>query len=125
MGTNNKQENKHLSISVIAEVEDITKFKMRGNRILVRPAEEDCLRTSGGIIIPEQSADKMLKSGTVISVGPQVTDIKEGDTVFFNKMSDDGMVRQGNDIYIWYADYAIVATLDNAPMYVESDGTVI
>lgn len=65
-----------------------------GDRVLVRRAEEET-KTAGGILIPDNAAEKPLK-GEVIAVGPgkrmesgQVSPIgvKVGDKVYFGKYS--------------------------------------
>jgi len=109
---------------MLADVENILTFKMRGNRVLVKPSEKDIPKTQGGILLTDKTADSMLASGSVISAGPQVPDLKAGDIVYFYKGNSEGLVRQGDDIFPWFADYNIVAILDTPPLQVDPSGEI-
>jgi co-chaperonin GroES (HSP10) len=117
-------DNKSLDIRAITEVANILTFRVRANRVLVKPADRDTPKTSGGILIPEATAERMLAQGTVVRAGTQVQDLKAGDTVFFYRNTSEGAVRQGNDLYFWFQDYNIIADLDTPPLQVLPDGEI-
>lgn len=55
------------------------------DRVVVEKQESE-KKTSGGIIIPEQVSEKP-SIGKVISIGKDVKELKESDTVYFGKYS--------------------------------------
>ena len=68
-------------------------FKPLGNRVVVKPNEEDEQVSSGGIYIPDTAKEKP-QEGTIVAAGPgRVTDdgsrvpmeIAVGDTVVYSK----------------------------------------
>ncbi len=114
-----------LDIKLVTEIENVLTFKVRGNRVLIKPSERDALKVQNGIIIPDSVAEGMLSSGTVLSVGAQVADLKPGDTVFFFRQNNEpGSIRQGEDVYFWFADYNIIAVLDTPTLKVEPGGEI-
>lgn len=115
-----------LNINFIAQVDNILEFQTRGNLLLIKPSPEDAPKTSGGILLPETSKDKeqMLARGEVIVVGSQVLGLTPGDTVFFFRGNSEGAVRQGNDIYFLFQDYAIKAVLNTPVVKVQADGEI-
>ena len=104
-----------IDLSLIAEVQDIATFKVRGNRVLVKSDTEFAPKTNGGIWLPDSSRDKSRKSflvtGTVVNTGSQVTDLKAGDVVYYYTANGTGAVRQGEDIYFIYPEYAMEASI--------------
>lgn len=58
-------------------------LKPLADRIVVEKVEAE-KKTSGGIIIPEQISEKPA-IGKVLSIGKDVKELKEGDTVYFGK----------------------------------------
>lgn len=60
-------------------------MKMLKAKILVKsdPAEE---KTKGGIVLPDKSIERPLR-GTVVSVGPECSQVREGDVVWHSKHS--------------------------------------
>lgn len=102
-----------INLSLITEVADVNKVQFRGNKVLVRPSEQDAPKTSGGVIVPETSKIKegMLSQGTVVSVCKQVEDLKKGDTVFFYRQNSEGAIRTGTDVCFWFPEYALFANL--------------
>ena len=63
----------------------MSKLTPIGDRVLVTP-ETTPDKTVGGIIIPEQSREKPQR-GTIVAIGINVKDIKEGDDVLYGKYS--------------------------------------
>ena len=121
MADNNKQ----LNIKLVTEIENVLTFKVRCNRVLIKPSEKDGVRVQGGIIIPDGAAEGMLSSGSVVCVGENVSTLKAGDIVyFFRQQNEPGAVRQGTDVYFWFADYNIIAVLDTPPLQVLPDGEI-
>ena len=59
------------------------KFKPLGKRVLVK-LNETKNQTSGGIIIPETAQGSEFATGVVISVGSDVSNIKENDNIMFS-----------------------------------------
>ena len=60
--------------------------KPLGTRVILKQ-DEAVTMSAGGIHIPVQAQEKLLK-GTVIAVAEDVTTVKEGDRVMFDKYSD-------------------------------------
>lgn len=88
--------------------------KPSGDRLIVLPlpAEE---KTKSGIIIPEQAKDKPSR-GTVVSVGPGLTDkpmeYKAGDKIIYSKYAGtelvldevDHLMLRMDDVFATYED---------------------
>ncbi|MGM0441311.1 MAG: co-chaperone GroES [Elusimicrobiota bacterium] len=84
-------------------------FKPLGDRVLVRPIQEE-EETESGIIIPETAKEKPQK-GVVEAVGPgKITEagdklpmnVKEGDNVLFGKYAGDEIQLDGDDFLIMH-----------------------
>lgn len=58
-------------------------IKPTSDRLVVEPFKTE-EKTENGIIIPQSAQEKMTK-GTVVSVGKDVCEVKEGDTVLYGK----------------------------------------
>jgi len=80
-----------------------------GDRVLVRPLEEETGTLPSGIIIPETVSKEKPEQGVVIAVGEgKTTDdgkvippkVKKGDTVIFSKYSPDEITVDGEEYYI-------------------------
>lgn len=70
-------------------------FKPIGNRIVVKPSEEEADMSAGGIYIPDTAKEKP-QAGTVVAIGPgKLTDdgqrvpmeLSVGDSVVYSKYS--------------------------------------
>lgn len=85
------------------------KLRVLGNRILVRPfLDEDVKdgKTKTGIILPDHVAEVKKKPtrGQVIEVGPEVTKIKKGEWVRFEKYASNPISIDGVDLYFFDED---------------------
>jgi chaperonin GroES len=87
------------------------KLKPLGDRVIVRPLEEDTT-TASGIIIPDTAKEKPQK-GVVLAVGPGARDedgnlssidLKENDIVIFGKFSGNKIKVDGEDILFLSSD---------------------
>ncbi|MCZ7532152.1 MAG: co-chaperone GroES [Acidimicrobiia bacterium] len=78
-----------------------------GDRIIVKPREEDEVRTSGGLVIPDTAKEKP-QLGEVLAVGPGEfkdgeripVDVKVGDVVFYSKYGGTEVKHDGDDLLI-------------------------
>ncbi|HSW13619.1 MAG TPA: co-chaperone GroES [Solimonas sp.] len=88
------------------------------DRVVVKRLEEE-KKTAGGIIIPDNAAEKPLKA-EVIAVGPgkrsddgkiHAPDVKKGDTVLIGKYSGTEVKVDGQDLVVLREDdiLAVVA----------------
>lgn len=56
-----------------------------GNRVLIKKLER-AEKTPGGLYIPRTAQDERAAAqGTIIEVGPAITELKAGDVVFFQR----------------------------------------
>jgi len=87
------------------------KLRPLRDRVIVKRLEEE-KKSAGGIIIPDQAAEKPLKS-EVIAVGPgkvtddgklQPPDVKKGDTVLIGKYSGTEVKVDGEDLVVLRED---------------------
>ncbi len=81
------------------------------DRVIVKRLEEE-KKSAGGIIIPDQAAEKPLKA-EVVAVGPgkitddgkrQAPDVKAGDTVLIGKYSGTEVKVDGADLVVLRED---------------------
>ncbi|MDA2979456.1 MAG: co-chaperone GroES [Actinomycetota bacterium] len=78
-----------------------------GDRIVVKPQDEDEVRTSGGLVIPDTAKEKP-QLGEVLAVGPGEfkdgeripVDVKVGDVVFYSKYGGTEVKHNGEDLLI-------------------------
>jgi chaperonin GroES len=80
------------------------------DRILVKPIQEDELKSKSGIFIPESVAKEKPERGKVIAVGEGrwnedggqrvKMSVKVGDTVLFTKYSPDEIKIDGEEYFI-------------------------
>ncbi|HZR36489.1 MAG TPA: co-chaperone GroES [Nevskia sp.] len=87
------------------------KLRPLHDRVIVKRLEEE-KKSAGGIIIPDQAAEKPLKA-EVVAVGPgkitddgkrQAPDIKAGDTVLIGKYSGTEVKVDGADLVVLRED---------------------
>jgi chaperonin GroES len=87
------------------------KLRPLRDRVIVKRLEEE-KKSAGGIIIPDQAAEKPLKA-EVIAVGPgkitddgklQAPDVKKGDTVLIGKYSGTEVKVDGEDLVVLRED---------------------
>ncbi|HIJ60460.1 MAG TPA: co-chaperone GroES [Nitrospirae bacterium] len=62
------------------------KIRPLKDRVVVRYSEEEVEKTAGGIYVPDVAKEKPQK-GSVVAVGSEVKEVKEGNTVLFDKYS--------------------------------------
>ena len=81
------------------------KLKPLGDRIVVKPKDEDEATTTSGLVIPDTAKDKP-QTGTVIAVGPEARhddadripmDVSEGDVVVFSEYAGTKFKQTGGD----------------------------
>ena len=65
--------------------------------IIVEPEKEE-LKTSNGIYLPEK--EKIPTKGIVLSVGKEIKQIKEGDSVYFKRWESNEVVWEGTKLLI-------------------------
>ena len=84
------------------------KLKPLGDRIVVKPKEEDEARTASGLVIPDTAKEKP-QLGEVLAVGPGEynddgdripLDVSVGDLVFYSKYGGTELKYEGDDYLI-------------------------
>ncbi|MDJ0960305.1 MAG: co-chaperone GroES [Acidimicrobiia bacterium] len=82
-------------------------LKPLGDRIVVKPKEEDEARTASGLVIPDTAKEKP-QLGEVLAVGPgefkdgerTPIDVAVGDLVFYSKYGGTEVKYEGEDYLI-------------------------
>lgn len=83
------------------------KLQPLGDRIIVKPKEEDNATTPSGLVIPDTAKEKP-QLGDVMAVGPGEfqdgerlpLDVKEGDVVVYSKYGGTELKFEGQDFLI-------------------------
>lgn len=83
------------------------KLSPLGDRIVVKPQDEDEVRTSSGLVIPDTAKEKP-QLGEVLAVGPGEfkdgeripVDINVGDVVFYSKYGGTEVKHDDEDLLI-------------------------
>jgi chaperonin GroES len=83
------------------------KLKPLGDRIIVKPKEDDTSTTPSGLVIPDTAKEKP-QLGDVLAVGPGdfqdgdrvPLDVKEGDVVVYSKYGGTEIKFEGQDFLI-------------------------
>jgi len=78
-----------------------------GDRIVVKPQDENEVTTSGGLVIPDTAKEKP-QLGEVLAVGPGEfkdgdrvpVDVNVGDVVFYSKYGGTEVKHDGQDLLI-------------------------
>jgi chaperonin GroES len=78
-----------------------------GDRIVVKPQDDQEVRTTGGLVIPDTAKEKP-QLGEVLAVGPGEykdgervpVDVKVGDTVFYSKYGGTEVKHDGQDLLV-------------------------
>jgi len=78
-----------------------------GDRIVVRPQDEQEVRTNSGLVIPDTAKEKP-QLGEVLAVGPGEfkdgeripVDVNVGDVVFYSKYGGTEVKHNGQDLLI-------------------------
>ena len=90
------------------------KLRPLHDRVIVKRLEEE-KKSAGGIIIPDNAAEKPVK-GEILAVGPGkkddngkniALDLKVGDTVLFGKYSGSEVKVDGEDLLVMREDDVI------------------
>lgn len=92
-------------------------LKPLGDRIVVKPNEEDESRTQSGLVIPDTAKEKP-QLGEVLAVGPGEykdgeripLDVSVGDSVFYSKYGGTEVKVEGED-YLILSSRDVLATL--------------
>lgn len=83
------------------------KLKPQGDRIIVKPKDDDEATTASGLVIPDTAKEKP-QLGDVLAVGPGdfqdgeriPLDVKVGDVVFYSKYGGTEIKYEGEDYLI-------------------------
>ncbi len=85
------------------------KLQPLGDRVVVKPNEEDEQRTASGLVIPDTAKEKP-QTGTVLAVGPGEwnedgderipLDVSEGDVVVYSKYAGTEFKYNGEEYLI-------------------------
>lgn len=82
-------------------------MKPLGRRILIKkPPVSEMI---GSIVIPER-ARSLPQEGTVVAIGPKVTDISVGDQVLFGKFNTTSLPGSDDLVFVWEPDVVAVLT---------------
>ncbi len=83
-------------------------LKPLGDRVVVKPRDEDDARTASGLVIPDTAKEKP-QYGDVVAVGPGALDddgdrvpmdVKEGDVVLYSKFGGTEIKVDGEDLLV-------------------------
>lgn len=89
------------------------KLQPLGDRVVVRPKDEQDVRTPSGLVIPDTAKEKP-QVGNVLAVGPGALDddgkripmdVKEGDQVLYSKFA-------GTEFKLDGIEYLVLSTRD-------------
>ncbi|MEW5745925.1 MAG: co-chaperone GroES [Nitrospirota bacterium] len=75
------------------------KIKPLKDRVVVKYSEEEVEKTAGGLYVPDVAKEKPQK-GIVESVGSEVKELKEGNTILFDKYSGSKIKIDGTEYLI-------------------------
>ena len=87
---------------------EVAKYTPLGERVVVKPLEQDEVTTSAGIILPETAKEKP-QEGKVTAVGPGrlgddgkriAMEVKVGDTVVYSKYAGTELTEDEEDYLI-------------------------
>lgn len=84
------------------------KLRPLSDRVVVMKSEEE-KKTAGGIIIPDSHSEKP-SMGTIQSVGKDVKELKEGDTVYFGKYAGTE-IKVADKAYLVLVETEVLAVL--------------
>ena len=92
------------------------KITPRGSQILVKQDKEDSRESEHGIFTPGNVEQEQKTFGTVISVGPKITDVKKGDRVIYATFAGDKikLKENGKEVeYVLLPDEDVLAFMDD------------
>jgi len=84
------------------------KLQPLGDRVVVKPDEDQDMRTASGLVIPDTAKEKP-QMGTVVAVGPGALDddgdrlpmdVSEGDKVLYSKFAGTEVKVEGNEYLV-------------------------
>jgi chaperonin GroES len=75
------------------------KLKMSKDNVMIQVRKREEV-TKGGIVLPDAKELKDDPVGVVVGVGPDVTDIEEGDTVHFGTYAGQELTLEDQDYII-------------------------
>lgn len=99
---------------------DVKKIKPLGDRLLVKPLEEE-ERTKGGIVLPDTISKEKPQVAEVLAVGPGRTNddgktfsmqFKKGDKVIYAKYSGTDIKSEDGDDYLLLSEKDVLAILE-------------
>jgi chaperonin GroES len=94
------------------------KLQPLGDRVVVKPDEDQDMRTASGLVIPDTAKEKP-QMGTVIAVGPGALDddgnrlpmdVSEGDKVLYSKFAGTEVKLEGSE-YLVLSSRDLLATV--------------
>lgn len=89
------------------------KLQPLGDRVVVKPDEDQDMRTASGLVIPDTAKEKP-QMGTIVAVGPGALDddgdrlpmdVSEGDKVLYSKFA-------GTEVKLEGAEYLVLSSRD-------------
>jgi co-chaperonin GroES (HSP10) len=85
-------------------------MKAVGKYIVINPLEEKDVKTSGGLILNEESREDIrYREGTVIQVGDEVVAIKSKDKIYYDRHAGFGIeIKQKQYKVIKESDVVII-----------------
>ncbi len=84
------------------------KLQPLGDRVVVKPDEDQDMRTPSGLVIPDTAKEKP-QMGTIVAVGPGALDddgdrlpmdVSEGDKVLYSKFAGTEVKVEGNEYLV-------------------------
>jgi chaperonin GroES len=84
------------------------KLQPLGDRVVVKPDEDQDMRTPSGLVIPDTAKEKP-QMGTVVAAGPGALDddggrlpmdVSEGDKVLYSKFAGTEVKLEGNEYLV-------------------------
>ena len=103
---------------------DLSTFTPCQDMLMVRHIEAEELKTSGGVILGDKTAEEYRKTvmarGEVIAVGPEIKNknIVKGATVYYYRQNSTSAVRVAIQAYYIFNEYHIMAVDVSAPIMV-------
>lgn len=109
----NNQSNE-VVLQLLPKPDDILKFQVTNQSLLVKPHVVETIKTQSGIILDGGVETDMIKRsllqvGTVIVAGKNCSEVQVGMEVYYYKSSAEGMVRDDDGIYLIIQEYNIKA----------------
>ena len=98
---------------------EVAKFAPLGERVVVKPIEQEEIKTTSGIILPDTAREKP-QEGEIVAVGPGRStddgkgrvpmDVKAGDRVIYSKFAGTEY-KDGDDEYLILRESDILAKI--------------